>query len=57
MATVKVEGETISQQEEINQFDGDEYLIVQKGTENKKIKSNKLISTSKVSNITEILED
>ena len=57
MATVKLEGETISQQEEINQFDGDEYLIVQKGTGNKKIKSDKLISTSKVSNITEILED
>lgn len=57
MATVKVEGETISQQEEITNFEGDEYLIVQKGTENKKIKTDKLVSTSKISNITEILED
>lgn len=57
MATVKVEGETISQQAEISQFDGDEYLIVQKGTENKKIKTDKLVSTSKITNITEILED
>ena len=40
MAQVIIEGETISQQEELEKLDGDEYLILQKGSENKKTFKN-----------------
>lgn len=57
MAQVIIEGETISQQEELEKLDGDEYLILQKGTENKKLKTVKLIDSKEITNVTEILED
>jgi len=57
MSQVIIDGETISQQDELEKLDGDEYLILQKGTDNKKIKTNKLIDSKEITNVTEILED
>ena len=54
MSQVIIDGETISQQDELEKLDGDEYLILQKGSENKKIKTDKLIDSKEITNVTEI---